>query len=159
MTPLVCEQPTYSLCMCVTRLCTVLPRSRTGSVGVTSPRQTVDGRCSHRSFPAVVVVSDVERPVPVDVFPSYVSIPDPRCRGTRLGRSRWASGTRTKPWSYPIGPHRKTAPWASAVEKEGAPTVIMSDVVATDLPRVRSQNIWRRTAFSATRDPTVRSVR
>ena len=96
LTPLVCEQPTCSQCMCVARLCTVLPRSRTGRVGVTSPRQTVDGRCSQRSFLAVVVVSDVERPVPVDVFPSYVSIPDPRCRGTRLGRSRWASRTRTK---------------------------------------------------------------
>ena len=97
--PLAWEQPLCSLCTCVTRIRTVVPRTRTGSVAVTSRWQTVDGRCSQRPFPAVVVASDVERPVPEDVYPSYVSIPESRCRRTRLRRSR---GTRTKPWSYPI---------------------------------------------------------
>ena len=46
--PLVCEQPPYSLCTCVTRIRAVLPRTRTGSVGVTSRWQTADVRCSER---------------------------------------------------------------------------------------------------------------
>ena len=46
--PLVCERPLYSLCTCVTRIRAVLPRTRTGSVGVTSRWQTADGRCSER---------------------------------------------------------------------------------------------------------------
>ena len=48
MQPLVCERPLYSLCTCVTRIRAVLPRTRTGSVGVTSRWQTADGRCSER---------------------------------------------------------------------------------------------------------------
>ena len=43
--PLVCEQPLYSMCTCVTRIRAVLPRTRTGSVGVTSHWQTAE-RCS-----------------------------------------------------------------------------------------------------------------
>ena len=46
--PLVCERPLYSLCTCVTRIRAVLPRTRTGSVGVTSRWQTADVRCSER---------------------------------------------------------------------------------------------------------------
>ena len=46
--PLVCERRLYSLCTCVTRIRAVLPRTRTGSVGVTSRWQTADGRCSER---------------------------------------------------------------------------------------------------------------
>ena len=46
--PLACERRLYSLCTCVTRIRAVLPRTRTGSVGVTSRWQTADGRCSER---------------------------------------------------------------------------------------------------------------
>ena len=95
--PLVCEQPLYSLCTSVTRIRAVLPRTRTGSVGVTSRWQTADGRCSERPFPAVAVACDVERPVTEEVYLLYVSVPELRCRGTRLRRSRGASGTRKKP--------------------------------------------------------------
>ena len=45
----------------------------------------------------VAVGYNVERPVLEAVFPSYVSVPDPRWRGTRLRRSQGASGKRTKP--------------------------------------------------------------
>ena len=48
--PLAWEQPPYSLCTCVTRLCTGSPRTRTGSVAVTSRRQTSNGRRSERRF-------------------------------------------------------------------------------------------------------------
>ena len=88
--PLVCERRLYSLCTCVTRIRAVLPRTRTGSVGVTSRWQTADGRCSERPFPAVAVASDVERPVTEDVYLLYVSVPELRCRGTRLRRSTGA---------------------------------------------------------------------
>ena len=46
--PLVCERRLYSLCTSVTRIRAVLPRTRTGSVGITSRWQAADGRCSER---------------------------------------------------------------------------------------------------------------
>ena len=105
--PLVCERRLYSLCTCVTRIRAVLPRTRTGSVGVTSRWQTADGRCSERPFPAVAVASDVERPVTEDVYLLYVSVPELRCRGTRLRRSTGSllhAFNHVHPLVPPVGP-------------------------------------------------------
>ena len=80
--------------------CTAKPRTHTVSVDVS--HLPTDGYewCLWSLFQPVVGASSVERPVPRAVYLSYLTIPGPRCRGTRLRRSTGTSGTRTKPW-YP----------------------------------------------------------
>ena len=73
------------------------PPTHTVSVDVSHPVVDVYGRCSQGPFGATVCASSVERPDSRAADLSYLTIPGPRCRGTRLRRSTGDLGTRTKP--------------------------------------------------------------
>ena len=72
----------------------VQPSALTVSVDVCPPMGPVYGKGLLRSLQATVGASSVERPVPWAVDLSYLSIPGPGCRGTRLRRSTGPSGQR-----------------------------------------------------------------
>ena len=79
----------------------VRPSALTVSVDVCPPMGPVYGKGLLRSLQATVGASSVERPVPQAVNLSYLSIPGPRWRGTRLRRSTGPSGKRADPsWTW-----------------------------------------------------------
>ena len=82
---------------CTKRRHAVRPSELTVSVDVYPPMGPVYGKGLLRSLQATVGASSVERPVPRAVNLSYLSIPGPRWRGTRLRRSTGPSGTRAEP--------------------------------------------------------------
>jgi hypothetical protein len=68
-----------------------------------SPVPTVDGKGLLRSLPATACALSVEAVASWVVHPSYVPIPDPRWRGSRLQRSTGPSGKRAKRLSCSTG--------------------------------------------------------